>query len=350
MLDDIQTPCAEAISREQIVSVIIPVYNVSRYLRQCLDSVSRQTYTNLEIIVIDDGATDGSGEICDEYAKSDTRIRVFHTENRGLASARNLGLDNMSGSYILFIDSDDWLELNAIDLLLKVLIQTNADAVAFNNLTEYVGNTIHSNDIDGSITVFQGRSILEAYSNGMFRNVSWNKLYRAACFSNIRFPVGHNYEDGYVTWRQMKILAEEGGKVTKYDKELIHIRMRNGSISHTMSMNNVIDYWDAYHERYNSLPEFKDRLIILCFSGIGRMWLNYYRFSTEDRRNTKNVVMEMKTFSKAHFRQVMRGNYSRNTKLICFLSQSSAKPIMWICYCGGKLLESNERKKRKLFV
>ena len=102
-------------TNERLVSVIIPVYNVSRYLPQCFDSVTSQTYRNLEIIVIDDGSTDDSGIICDQYAEKDDRIHVIHTDNRGLASARNLGLENVSGEYISFIDSDDWIEPHAID-------------------------------------------------------------------------------------------------------------------------------------------------------------------------------------------------------------------------------------------
>jgi glycosyltransferase involved in cell wall biosynthesis len=89
------------------ISVIIPVYNTESYLRKCLDSIVNQTYRELEIIIIDDGSTDGSGEICDEYKMSDSRIRVFHTENRGLSCARNLGLDEAKGEWIGFVDSDD---------------------------------------------------------------------------------------------------------------------------------------------------------------------------------------------------------------------------------------------------
>jgi glycosyltransferase involved in cell wall biosynthesis len=92
-----------------MISVIVPVYNVEPYLRKCLDSIVSQTYQDLEILVIDDGSTDGSGKICDEY-KRDQRVRVFHTENAGLSAARNLGLDKAHGEWIEFIDSDDWVE------------------------------------------------------------------------------------------------------------------------------------------------------------------------------------------------------------------------------------------------
>lgn len=92
------------------ISVIVPVYNVEKYLSRCIESILSQTFTDFELLLIDDGSTDRSGEICDEYAKKDTRIRVFHTKNRGVSAARNLGLDNAKGEWISFVDSDDWVE------------------------------------------------------------------------------------------------------------------------------------------------------------------------------------------------------------------------------------------------
>lgn len=102
-----------------LVSVVVPVYNVASYLEQCLDSVVNQTYKNLEIILVDDGSTDGSGAICDRYAEKDSRIQVIHKENGGLSSARNVGLERITGEWALFVDSDDWIELNTLELLFE---------------------------------------------------------------------------------------------------------------------------------------------------------------------------------------------------------------------------------------
>ena len=126
-----------------LVSVIIPVYNVRAYLPQCLESVINQSYGNLEILIIDDGSTDGSGRICDQYAEKDERIRALHTENRGLASVRNLGLEQICGEYISFLDSDDWMELNTIETQLKAMIQTGSDIVVAQSSTEYFGKTTY---------------------------------------------------------------------------------------------------------------------------------------------------------------------------------------------------------------
>lgn len=105
-----------------MISIIVPVYNVELYIHQCIDSIISQTYRDIEILLIDDGSTDKCGNICDEYARIDPRIRVFHTQNKGLSAARNLGLREAKGDYIGFVDSDDWIEPNMFEVLLQQLI------------------------------------------------------------------------------------------------------------------------------------------------------------------------------------------------------------------------------------
>ena len=111
----------------ELISVIVPVYKVEKYLRECVDSILAQTYTNLEIILVDDGSPDNCGKICDEYAQNDSRIKVIHQENGGLSAARNAGLDIATGKYIGFVDSDDYAELNMFEELHKRIIENNAD-------------------------------------------------------------------------------------------------------------------------------------------------------------------------------------------------------------------------------
>ena len=125
----------------ELVSVIVPVYKVENYLRDCLDSIINQTYTNLEIILVDDGSPDKSGEICEEYARKDSRITVYHTENKGQAHARNYGLDRCRGDYITFIDSDDIAKINYVEKLFSLLKDYDSDmsacsVVKFSNLHE----------------------------------------------------------------------------------------------------------------------------------------------------------------------------------------------------------------------
>ncbi len=120
---------------QPLVSVIIPVYNVEKYLNECVESVINQTYKNLEILLIDDGSTDNSGEICDEYKEKDSRINVIHKKNDGLSNARNDGINNSNGEYLYFLDSDDYLEHNAIYILLNIIIKNNSDFVFFDGVS-----------------------------------------------------------------------------------------------------------------------------------------------------------------------------------------------------------------------
>ena len=111
------------------ISVIVPVYNTEKYLHRCIDSILSQTFTDFELLLINDGSKDGSGAICDEYAAKDNRVRVFHKENCGVSSARNLGLDNVQGEWVLFVDSDDWMELTMLAKMYHAAIENNADCV-----------------------------------------------------------------------------------------------------------------------------------------------------------------------------------------------------------------------------
>ena len=130
----------------ELISVIVPIYNVEKYLERCLDSIIKQTYKNLDIILVDDGSIDNSTKICDEYVKKDSRIKVIHKENGGLSDARNVGIDNSDGKYICFIDSDDYIELDMIENLYDGIVKNNANICCCGKLLEYEKNKLPIND------------------------------------------------------------------------------------------------------------------------------------------------------------------------------------------------------------
>ena len=332
-----------------LVSVVIPVYNVSRYLPQCLESVLAQTYQNVEVLIVDDGSTDGSGSICDRFAERDARIRVIHTDNRGLSAARNLGLENISGAFIFFIDSDDWIEPNTVETLVKAALRTKADVVTMKACMEFVGKTSDLRAGKKRSRIYRGGDILAAYAEGLLGNAAWNKLYRAECFRDLRFPYGHNYEDVVVAWKLMKELAENGGAVTALPEVLYHFRARKSSISHTWTLDNVCDCWAAYHGKYEELADYREKLLSECFVAIRRMWVSFESYSREDRARAEATVREMQAFSKKHFAEVMRGEYSARAKITCLLSQSRSAPAMWAGACGGKLWRAFWRRKNEMF-
>ena len=160
-----------------MISVIIPVYNVEDCLEECINSVLAQTYTDFEIIIVDDGSTDSSGQICDSYRNVDSRVFVFHTDNNGLSEARNYGIDHSNGDYIYFIDSDDWINSNVLEIALNKI--GSADVLCFGCPSAY----------------YSGQEALVAHINGKIGPAAWNKLYKRECFSSIRFPKDRKYED-----------------------------------------------------------------------------------------------------------------------------------------------------------
>lgn len=209
------------------VSVIVPVYNVEEYLRACLDSVLGQTYDDLDVIVVDDGSTDGSGRICDQYAQSDRRIRVIHQQNRGLSAARNTGMRAARGEYLTFVDSDDWLSREFVASLVTAILEHRADlAVAgFERAVSQEWEApvadpewVPLSRDDALRQLVAGRSVQLA--------VAWGKLYVRDTLAGTEFPVGRFHEDEFVAHRVLGRTA----RVIVTDQVLYHYRIRGGSI------------------------------------------------------------------------------------------------------------------------
>ena len=183
------------------ISVIVPVYKVEKYIHRCVDSVLGQTFKEFELILVDDGSPDNCGEICEEYAKSDSRIHVIHQKNGGLSAARNAGLDwmfaNSSSEWVSFIDSDDWVHPRYLELLYKLALEQNRDVI----LGDYAVTRGESPSISSDVSedVFNTE---EYYINNIVNaTVAWGKLYRRKCFNTLRYPVGKIHEDEYVTYK-----------------------------------------------------------------------------------------------------------------------------------------------------
>lgn len=328
-----------------LVSVILPIYNVSLYLTKCIDSVIDQTYGNIEIILIDDGSTDSSGAICDSYLDKDNRILVFHTENRGLSAARNTGFSKASGEYILFIDSDDWIEPDTVEKLIHTAAEFDAHLVDAGRCFEYIGKSIHSPVTDYSSQSFNADEILPAYASGVFRENAWNKLYRADLLSDDYFPESKTYEDVATTYKLMIHLAESGKTAAVLHEDLFHFRMRKSSISHSKSYDVIADCWTAYKNRLNALPEYSSIFISGCFAAIGYMWVYYYGFSDEEKAKAKPMLKEMNSFSKANFKQIINGNYRKDIKLSCLISQSDSELVLYSIF---KIQKIRSRLKKSV--
>ena len=172
----------------ETISIIIPVYNVEKYLNKCLNSVIEQTYKNIEVILIDDGSTDNSGKICDEYAKNDIRIKIIHQQNGGVSTARNNGLEHATGKYITFVDSDDYIEKEMIETMAKKIMKKNADIVICGVTDRDEENNIINQSLNKKENVFNNiEAIKEMLDEKLFNCVCWAKLYKKELFRNIKF-------------------------------------------------------------------------------------------------------------------------------------------------------------------
>ena len=173
------------------ISVIIPVYNVEQYLEKCLDSILNQTYKNIEIILVNDGSIDKSGVICDEYSRKYNNIKVFHKENGGVSSARNLGIDNATGQYLAFVDPDDYIDPNMYEILVKKIVETNSD-IAMCSFVYVKENENIVEDNSDEIIIFDKEEVLSRYFNRVKPfNASflWNKLFKRELFEKDRLDV-----------------------------------------------------------------------------------------------------------------------------------------------------------------
>lgn len=277
-----------------MISVIVPVYNVEQYLQRCLDSIVGQACADLEILLIDDGSTDGSGQICDEYAAKDDRIRVFHTENGGVSAARNLGLDEAKGEWIGFVDSDDWIEADMYECLLKRAEETGADVVECGIYLDYPNNTIEDTRAQFGAT---GTEAIRLLLKDKLVNMVWNKLYKNICFSSIRFPVGRAYEDIAVTYRVFAVAY----KVCTLKECKYHYQRRPRSVSKTYNMSNLAGYWLSHKERYDFLKthERNDEIwmqLRFCARAAARTWALYCDCTSDDWNAYDSVVSEINNF------------------------------------------------------
>ena len=186
------------------ISIIVPVYNVEKYLRKCLDSILAQTFSDFELFLVDDGSTDRSGEICDQYAQSDPRIRVIHQENAGQAVARNRALDVMQGEYVAFVDSDDFIHPQMMEVLLKHAERTNATISVCGYASADAETVQRYEEESFDPDVYSGKDFLRKCLLNNEDKKCWvlcDKLFHKSCFAQIRMPAGRVYEDNAVIYQ-----------------------------------------------------------------------------------------------------------------------------------------------------
>lgn len=235
-----------------LISVIVPIYKVETYIHTCIQSILNQTYKNLEIILIDDGSPDNCGKICDEYKLLDSRIKVIHKNNGGLSEARNYGINAASGDYLLFIDSDDYIETTMCEILLSNALKFNTDITICNfYYTHPNKKQLNHTSSNKSIQLLNNIEALQEYflNYSVDLNVAWNKLYKRHLFigkNSIKFPVGKLYEDTYIMYKLFYISK----KILRLNIPLYYYTQRDNSITSKVSKKNISDILNYIHEYY----------------------------------------------------------------------------------------------------
>jgi len=304
--------------RNDLISVIVPIYKVEDYLRKCLDSILNQSYTNLEIILVDDGSPDSCPQICDEYAKKDTRIKVIHKKNGGLSDARNVGIESSSGKYISLIDSDDYINKYFIETLYKHLIETQSDIAICNYQKVFASDVIDIKnrfpDSDNFIYENDDKFSPLYTRFGIPFVVAWNKLYKAEIFKqhNIRYPLGKIHEDEFVIHELLNV-AE---RVCFFDTPLYNYVIRDGSIMSQKLSEKNISAFDAFvnrilfYQKHN--PAFVEKAIKQL---LHRLYTNYHKFT----KSAKIILKQkFKTIKKQFKAEIKNLSFKEKLKLFIF--------------------------------
>lgn len=242
---------------QPLITVIVPVYNVEKYLRRCLDSIIRQTYQNLEILCIDDGSIDNSGEICEQYAARDARIKVIHQENQGLSTARNKGLDAATGEYLAFVDSDDYIAADVLEQLYQGAVSSDATCVICGyNCVDSNGSILSTYSVH-SVQQYSGVESLRCHyyhASGEENFVTvWGKLFCKKLFSDLRFRTGICFEDIHLMpyWllqsEKVVLIPYAGYNYTQNENSIMH---KTDEAHSTRLYKNAFVIWQEHLELY----------------------------------------------------------------------------------------------------
>ena len=252
-------------NEEILVSVIIPAYNAEKYLAFCLDTVTAQTHRNLEIIVVDDGSKDSTGKICDDYAERDSRIKVIHQVNKGLSAARNAAMEIMSGQYIAFIDSDDFIDPRYVEVLLKMCTE-NGSLISACLAMDTSERKLVELDLSNRTKTFSAIQLLQDLSIiGAYYDTVISKLFAAELFKTLRFPVGKLHKDSYI----ILSLIENAKNITFSEDILYYYYLSPNSIMRS----------DFSEKNFDILSAYDQKIIVLkrngCENSLQKIYCEY---------------------------------------------------------------------------
>ncbi|MCI6266632.1 MAG: glycosyltransferase [Erysipelotrichaceae bacterium] len=306
-----------------LISVIVPIYNVEKYLDRCIESIVNQTYKNLEIILVDDGSPDNCPKICDKWSKKDNRIKVIHKENGGLSDARNAGLDTATGAYIGFVDGDDFLDKKMYEILLKNLIKTKADmSICTAYLYEEKSKIKYKNSKNIQLFIYEG---IDKYNNLFNNNISefnvvWKRIYKKEIFKELRFPKGKINEDTFIAHKLLSL----SNKIVYSTEKLYYYVQHENSIMHQKFNIKKLDGLEAIKEQmlFFQKEEFKNtKYQKISIERYMNNILVYYctvKNHNENKQYQKQIQDLQKEYKK-YYKEIMKKDISSKLKLKYFI-------------------------------
>lgn len=307
------------------ISIIIPVYKVEPFLKRCVDSVTNQTYKNIEIILVDDGSPDHCPAICDEYARNDNRIRVIHQSNGGLSAARNAGIEAASGIYVGFVDSDDYIDGRMYEILYGNLKKAAAD-ISVCNFAPVFDNALLEQSANVKMEIKHVYDKLQALRN-LYDNdksiqtvVAWNKLYKKEIFKKIRYPVGKLHEDEFVIHHILDAVST----VVYSDVVLYYYRQRSDSIMGQLYSANHLDALQALAERMSFFQkQYKDLYPYAFVNYMNGLIIHYQLAKKSPLFEYKIRKMIKNNFDSCYFSNLLKLSLKQKTRYFLFWANPS---------------------------
>lgn len=313
------------------ISLIVPIYNVENYLPSCIDSILNQTYEDIEIILVDDGSPDNCPAICDEYSKKDRRIRVIHQKNKGLSGARNTGIENAQGEYLIFVDSDDTVEPTMVEDLYTYAEEQGCKIVACGRYYVFEDGERICKIADNENKIYSfGDAMQEMNTYTLFDMSAWAKIYRKELFQEIRFPEGKLSEDYYIMYKLFD-LAQSVGYVAK---PLYNYLQRQSSISRNKKINHDFAY--AAKEQMDFLDRKYPELRVLGHTAYASANLTVYDFYIKNGvKCPRNKLKEFKKAVKENMVYIRKNENLSKAKRIqfeLFIKCSTLYKIVFVVY------------------
>lgn len=286
-----------------LISIIVPIYNVEKYLKKCIECLINQTYTNLEIILVDDESPDLCPEICDEYKKKDSRIKVIHQKNMGLSGARNTGIECSNGKYIMFLDSDDSLEINCVEKLYNILKKDKTYLSICGRFYEFENGKKKCKYTERFTKIYDFESAIEEMNNFYYFDMSaWGKLFKKELFDDIRFPLGKLSEDYFIMYK----LFMKAGKVSYISEPMYNYLQRQSSISRNKKVNT--QFIDAAYNQMIDLENYSLRMKTIVHIAYASSFLTVIDMYIKQKlkcpkeliKKAKNVIKENKIYIKKY--------------------------------------------------